>query len=552
MYGLGKLSGRRMKMARNGLSRRQLLSMSAKAAAGAGVVGSLAACGGTTSGRGGSGGGLGVGGMGGAGGMAPFECPPTDHAELLDLTQFVLANAFVLTMDAERRYFLDGAVAVEDGVITAVGPSSEIVGRAPGQVIDCAGTMLMPGYINTHFHNWGLLRALGAGNLPDYNEPDTEGAFSGGGDFDALSSEALLLLIGLRGIPTPDETYAAAAVLALDALKQGETTLMDVGSGDGGPLAQALVDLGLRGVVTMLSGDVTVSQDGSSSPIRDTDSELAAMEDLIRTWNGAHPRIRVATSCLYHPFASDALLSGMIDLADRNGIQFNTHVAALANERPVSLAVHGREPIERMDDFGALDVGTFMACHCGFVNDDEITRLAATEMGINHTPATTGLIGQDYMSQATHPRLWQAGVPVAVGTDGGQISTATVHESCKQAANIHMEIGQNDALVPSHFALEMGTSTAARVIGWDDIGSLAVGQRADVVAHRIDDERYVGETTPLFTFLSRGGQRGDVDTVVVDGRIIMRESQVLTVNEAEVRQRFAEALISWGERLPDL
>ncbi|MEM7002054.1 MAG: amidohydrolase family protein [Pseudomonadota bacterium] len=460
---------------------------------------------------------------------------------------FLLTNGFVMPMNSERTYFPNGAIAVVDGEIRAVGESDVLKPKYPQlPEINAQGHLVLPGFIDTHIHDWYALRH--DSSLPDFNQPHRHSSFSRGGDFQGLAQFGDLLLSVQDRILGDDERHAAALLMTLDLIKSGTTCGIDAGSGSAGPLAQAFVDIGMRGAVTELAGDVIPLANGGFERNQDADELAARMEKTISDWHGKHNRVRVLSGVLYNVFGSDELIGNMQALSQRHGIKLSTHMAALSNEDRMSVATFGRPVYERLESLGVVGPN-LLACHMGFIEDELIPKVAASGAGCNYAPVGSGTIGVRYPIDNVHPRLWGMGGKVAVATDGGQAQPATMLGAARAAYLQHNIAANQEGVITPYKALELATIDSARVAGWDnEIGSLEPGKRADIVLHDVSDDRYDGLGDPVFTFFMRG-ERADVRTVIVDGEVILHNGTATRVDETLLRRNARSAIRAVGLRV---
>ncbi|HEX2418443.1 MAG TPA: amidohydrolase family protein, partial [Micromonosporaceae bacterium] len=376
------------------------------------------------------------------------------------------------------------------------------------------------------------------------------GPFALGGDVPKLTM-LFDRFAGLADRLTDEEADAVARYSLWTQLRCGSTTVADTGSlNRPDRLAAAATALGMRCSLTTWAADaVCPPGEDRFRRTRDTDTVLAAIEDLLRRYpSRPGGRLRVRPSALYAPAMTDELGRGLADLVQRHDTPFVTHVAALRTESATTRGYFGETPIRRLAALGLLS-DRLMAVHCGFVDDDERKLLLAAGVHVSHSPAKYGPSGESTLSETQLiPALVADGGSVSLSTDGASLPLGGMPEAMRAAWQAHNELAADPTRLPPSRALAMATRLAARGLRWDDeIGSLAVGKQADLVLVPADDWRYLLNPRPLEAFLSLGGS-SDVDTVVVGGRVQLRGGRHVELDERELRDRYLAALRSYSAR----
>jgi cytosine/adenosine deaminase-related metal-dependent hydrolase len=461
----------------------------------------------------------------------------------------------VYTADEEHRVHPDGGILARDGRIVAVGPSAEVAAAAQGlpevETIDARGMMVMPGFVNAHWHDLAAVRFGPRGTLRPVSDRGDAAVFMAlGGDLTQISM-AFDAFTGLIDRLTWDEALAIARYSLLTQLRTGVTTLGDVGSVNRPQaLATAARQLGMRCAVSTWAADGVCDPGGPGfKRTRDTDEVLREAEDLLRECAGAGDGlVRALPSIVYGVNMSDELAAGMGELVRRFDVPFATHVGALRHEGAVTRACFGAKPVERFARAGLLS-SRFMAVHCAFLDDDERRLLLDAGAHISHSPAKYGATGESALSETRAiPELRRAGLTVSVSTDGGPLLVPGMVEEMRFAWSAYNEMFADPTEVRASDALAMGTRLPAEGLGWaDDVGSLQAGHLADLVMVRADDWRYLLTSRPLEAFLAMGSS-ADVDTVVAGGRVLVRDGRPVHADDAEIRAGYLDALTSFSAR----
>jgi cytosine/adenosine deaminase-related metal-dependent hydrolase len=453
--------------------------------------------------------------------------------------------------DAEASVLADGAVLVEDGWITAVGPTAEVAAPAGVEVVDATGQMVLPGFVNAHWHDLFAMRFPFRGALRPPRDRDDRPAFMAlGGNLHQVST-AFDSFTDRIGLLSAEEAAAIARYSMWTQLRSGVTALGDVGSFNRpDALADAALFLGLRASVSTWASDA-VCEPGATRfrRTRDADALLQEVEALLRRAEAdATGLLRARPTSVYGVNMTDELGAGFAELVARYDVPFATHVGALRNEYEVSRTYYGATPVRRFADLGLLGP-RFMAVHTAFVDEDERKLLVDHGAHISVSPAKYGHAGESTLTETRAvPEFRRAGLDVSLSTDGAALPVGGMAEAMKAAYQVFNEMYADPTEVLPTDALAMATSTAARGLGWaDEIGSLEVGKRGDLALVPVDDWRYLLNPRPLEGFLALGGSN-DVDTVVVGGEVLVRGGRATRVDEHELEADYLGAVGSFSVR----
>jgi cytosine/adenosine deaminase-related metal-dependent hydrolase len=403
--------------------------------------------------------------------------------------------------------------------------------------------MLLPGFVNNHFHDTSLLR-MPSSNPASEVDADLEppSLFANGGDIERLST--YLGPMGLAARELDDDWCLVSALLALSwQLRGGTTTWADLGSANKPHLlAEASLALGMRGVVSLWGADIACGAQDEPRHIVDADDELARIDDVVAAYRD-HPsgRLRAWPTFFAAFAASDHYLTGLADIARAHGTPFSGHIACLDNERAHSQRFFGEAPVARGSRLGLLDA-RFVGVHTTHLEPQEVDVVVASGMAISHAPSKYGTVGENTNSTATVPGLWRRGVNVTVSTDGNPSVDSTMVEAMRAAYLCHNEISGDHRTCSPYHALRMSSIDAARSLAWDKaVGSIEVGKRADLVVVDIGLSCYVGIDRPLTQFLQLGNHR-DVNTVIIDGTVVLDDGALLVVDDERLAHLYAQAL----------
>lgn len=447
--------------------------------------------------------------------------------------RLLLFNAGIVTMDTERRQYNNGALLVQDGRILRVGKSADLLAEfgEEAQCIDLRGRWILPGLINTHVHT---SQQLGRGL---------------GDDVD------LLTWLHERIWPyesnmTEEDSYVSTLLCGIEQIRSGVTCFAEPGGQFVDGMGRGVTELGLRGILarSTMDGGEGLPQVWQES----TDEALAIQVDHLKRWHGqAGGRIRVWFGLRTIFNNSDELVQRTKALADQYGVGVHMHVAEIKAEVEFCQATRGATTVTHLNRLGVLDKN-FLAVHCVWLTDEEVQIFAEKEVKVSHNPAAAMRV----LGFAKIPEMLKAGVCVTIGTDGAPSNNRmTLIDEMYLTSLIHKGRSLDSTVVPAEEVLAMVTCNGARAVQWEDqIGSLEVGKQADLVVINPNTATMLPMHDPIANMVT-SMRSHNVESVMVNGRWLMRDGQILTVNEAEVleeaKARAAAIARRAGIHLPD-
>jgi 5-methylthioadenosine/S-adenosylhomocysteine deaminase len=431
----------------------------------------------------------------------------------------VVTNGTIVTMDASRRVLPGGAVAIDGRDIVAVDSAAAIARQFRGsQTIDARGRIVLPGLINTHTHAPMVL-------------------YRGLADDLALMEwlEQYIFPAEAKTV-SPEFVRAGTRLAALEMIQSGTTTYADMYYFEE-EIARATRAAGLRGVLGQ-----TIIQ----FPVADakTPAEgLARAERFIIAFKG-DPLITpaVAPHAMYTLDA--ATLRAARALAQRHGVPTLIHLAETRDEVKTSQDRHRMSPVAYLDSLGFFGPGV-LAAHAVWVSDAEIALLQTRGVGVSHNPESNMKLAS---GTAPVPAYLKAGIALGLGTDGAASNNdLDMFEAMRTASLLHKLQTGDPRVVSAREALAMATIDGARALGMEKtVGSLEPGKRADLIVVSMRGARQTPLYDPIshLVYVTRGD---DVETTIVDGKVLMRDRRTLTLDEAAVI-RDAEA---WAPKVRD-
>jgi cytosine/adenosine deaminase-related metal-dependent hydrolase len=439
------------------------------------------------------------------------------------MTTLLLKNAAVLvTMDANRREIRDGGLYVRDRVIEQVGTTRELP-KTADRIVDARGMIVLPGLVNTHHHLYQTLtRAIPAAQ-------------------DADLFHWLKTLYPIWAELTPEAVYTSTLLGLAELMLTGCTTAADhlYLFPNGSKLddeIRAAREIGMRFHPTRGSMSLGESK-GGLPPDRVCDNEDSILQDsrrVIETFHDQAPysmcRVSLAPCS---PFSvTPQLMRESADLARSYKVRLHTHLAETRDEEDFCLQKFGHRPVEYAEQLTWLGEDVWLA-HSVWVNEMEIGKYARTGTGIAHCPTSNMRVASGI---APVVKMLQAGVKVGLGVDGSASNDSShMLAEARQAMLLQRVQGDPRALTARQ-ALELGTLGGARVLGRDDIGALEKGKAADFIAVRLGRVEYAGALhDPVAALVFCATPR--VDLSVIDGRVVVEEGRLLTIDLPPVIER---------------
>jgi 5-methylthioadenosine/S-adenosylhomocysteine deaminase len=420
---------------------------------------------------------------------------------------------YVITMDAQRRIIENGAVAIRGDRILAVGAKTDIDARFQAtQRVDRPDAILAPGLINTHTH---AAMSLFRGIADDLKLQDWLEKF-------IFPAEAKNV--------TADFVRWGTRLGCLEMLLSGTTTFTDMYYFED-VVAEAAKEAGMRGVL----GETIIG-----FPVADNKTPAAGLafteQYLKRFQNDPLITAAVAPHALYTN--SDATLKACRALANKYKAPLIIHLSETKKENDDELAKRHTTPTKTLDNLGLWN-GRSVAAHAVWVNEADLVILKARGVGIAHCPSSNMKLASGV---APVTRMLALDLPVGLGPDGpaGSNNDFNLFEEMDLAAKLQKVTTMNPQALPATAALEMATIRGARALGMEkEIGSLEAGKRADLITVRIDRPH----AQPLYDAVSQmvyALKGSDVRDVMVNGKPVVRDARILTLNEPQILAKAAE------------
>ncbi|WP_436347596.1 5'-deoxyadenosine deaminase [Natronorubrum sp. FCH18a] len=419
-----------------------------------------------------------------------------------------------VVVDAETVIH-DGGVVVENDRIVVVGDRSTCLEQYPDHERD-SYDLLAPGTVGAHVHS---VQSLGRGIADDTELLDWLFEY-------VLPMEASL---------SPEAMRAAAELGYLEMIESGTTACIDhLSVAHAGEAFEAARALGIRGRL----GKVMMDKEAPPGLLEDTDEALAESERLIQQYHGVDDgRIQYAVTPRFAVSCTEDCLRGTRELADAyDGVRIHTHASENRGEIQTVEDETGRRNIHWLNEVGLTGEDVVLA-HCVWTDESERELLAETGTNVTYCPSSNMKLASgvapvlDYLDR---------GINVALGNDGPPCNnTLDPFTEMRQASLLQKVDRLEPQALPAQTVFEMATINGARAAGFDRVGTLREGWKADIIGLETDITR----ATPLHDVLSHlvfAAHGDDVQFTMVDGDVLMRDGDVLVADAAAIRSRARE------------
>ena len=441
----------------------------------------------------------------------------------------ILTNALVVPM-TERRKSFRGHVRVKQGIVAEVGEDSPAAIDNAEEIIDGAGCVLMPGLINAHTHLYQVLLRAVWEDLP--------------------LLPWLKRIYGAAQALRPEHFYAGTMLGCIEAIQSGVTTLCEHNFLNPHPecafeTVRGIRDSGLRAVFAR-----TIMDTGEMVPdcVKETsDQAFRHIEEIIEA-NKDSTLLSFMTGPNTPPLnTTPELLKEIRRFADEKRIGISAHVAESTSVVEFTQQKHGKSGVvDFLDDFGIPGCNSIFA-HCVHISDHEIQILKERGTSVSHNPVSNMMLGDGV---APVVAMLRSGVNVALGTDGAASNhSQDLFETMKTASLLQKVHHQNAGIIDPYAVLHMATTGGARALGLSSVcGTIEVGKRADLILIRLD-AIHNQPVNDLFSQLVHCAKASDVQAVIVDGQVLMRDRQLQLVEEKKALEEAKKANLDLMARL---
>jgi 5-methylthioadenosine/S-adenosylhomocysteine deaminase len=426
----------------------------------------------------------------------------TERVDLLVL------GGTIVTMDSARRVIDDGGVAVRNGRIVAIGPRAQVERvYTARQRINATGKLITPGLINGHTHIPMVL-------------------FRGLADDIDLQEWLTKYIFPAEAKNVTEEFVRVGTRLGLaEMIRGGTTTYCDMYYFEDA-IAEETSRAGVRGVLGETVIDFPVADNKTNA------EAMAYVEKFVGRWKGN--ALIVPAIAPHAPYTvSEDHLKAVRAFSDRTGAPIVTHISETKRELDDSIKAKGASPVTYLERIGFLNERV-IAAHMVWPVGDDIRILKQRGVGVVHNPQSNMKLAAGV---APVPKMMEEGVFVGLGTDGAASNNdLNMWEEMDTVAKLHKVFSGDPKIISAQQAFELATIRGAQALHLEkEIGSLEVGKRADFLIIERDSLNQI----PLYNFYSDlvyATKASDVESVVINGRIVMENRRLLTLNETSIKQ----------------
>lgn len=423
--------------------------------------------------------------------------------------RLLIKNTTIVTLDPQSQ-ILHGSVIIEHGRIASIEPFP-LTDLGFDEVIDGQDRILMPGFVQTHIH---LCQTL----------------FRGAADDLALIDWLKQRVWPMEAAHTPESLYASAQLGIAELIKGGTTcalTMETVNHTDS--VFQAVEESGFRATVGKCMMDA--GDDVPAELNEETETSIAESLRLLERWHGAaNGRIRYCFAPRFAVSCSQQLLETVARLSREREVLVHTHASENIDEVAMVEQSTGKRNVHYLNDVG-LAAQHIVLAHCIHLDESEMQMLQMTGTHVSHCPSSNLKLASGI---ARVSEMLDRGISVSLGADGAPCNNRLDIFTEMRTAALLQKVLHGSQSLPALTALRMATINGAKALGLEgQIGSIEVGKRADLILLNLN----ALHTIPRFDLISTVVYAADarnVETVIIDGQIVMREKELLTLNEIEV------------------
>ncbi|MFC3797855.1 5'-deoxyadenosine deaminase [Cohnella sp. GCM10012308] len=420
-----------------------------------------------------------------------------------------IKGALILTMNGDNEV-ISGDVLIEDGAIVRIGSD---IDAPDAEIIEADGKVLLPGFVQTHIH---LCQTLFRGRADDL----------------ALIDWLRERIWPLEAAHSEDSVYYSALLGIGELIRSGTTTILDMETVHHTDAAfRAIEESGIRA----FSGKVMMDH-GTEVPLalqEKTERSLQESVDLLEKWHGAaNGRIQYAFCPRFVVSCTEELLIGVRDLAAEYGVRVHTHASENRDEIALVESERGMRNVVYLDHIGLARPNLILA-HSVWLDETEKAIIQKRGVKVTHCPGSNMKLASGI---AEVPALLEMNIPVGLGADGAPCNNnLDMFQEMRLAAFVQ-KVQHGPTVMDARKVLRMATMGGAEVLGLEsEIGSVEIGKKADLQLLDLEDFHvYPSFDADIFSRVVYAATRGDVHTVLIDGKVVMSGKKVLTVDRRRV------------------
>lgn len=439
----------------------------------------------------------------------------------------IISHGSIITMNSRDEILADAAIVIQGSKIAAIGPAGSINAQySAAENIDASDTVIIPGLVDTHYHTAQQLERAMLYHL--------------GHELRLKEPVWLRYLIPFEANLTDEDLYLGAMLGYANQLKVGTTCFADPGGPRPEFAAAALEKVGNRGALAASTIDLV---EGVPPEMYDTPAGVREKgERFFKAWNGkAGGRVRVWMAMRQLMICSEEMMRTVHDVAAELNTGLHIHLGEGTYEVDFAIEKSGLRPAEYLDSIGFLGPNV-LAAHSVYLSDHDLDLYQKHDISVAHCPT----VAFQYMGPTRVPEMLRRNIRVGMGTDGALSSGGSL-DLFRQMHISQIALGltfgvpfRNYAMLQHETLLKMATLGGARALRWDDeIGSLEVGKKADLLLLDCTDLDVLPAYDPLFA-ASSNASGAQVKTVLVDGKVMVKNRELVNVDEAELKAKVKE------------
>ena len=419
----------------------------------------------------------------------------------------LIENGSIVTMNEYNQLMEKAYLIIEDDKISAIGLGEPPAGSYD-QRIDATNHLVLPGFINTHTHAAMTLLRGYADDLPLMEWLETK-------------------IWPLEDKLSAEDAYWGSKLAIVEMIKSGTTCFSDMYFFMD-QTAKAVEQTGIRAVLSR--GMVGVGPQA--------DTAIEESRALVSEWSGKGDGRITFMLGPHAPYTCPPeYLQKVMQLADELKVGLHIHIAETKGEFENIKQTYGRTPVAHLESLGLFNYPT-LGAHCVHLTEEEIDILARYKVGVAHNPESNMKLASGI---APVPQMLKAGIAVGLGTDGASSNNnLDMLQEMRSCALLHKVNHSDPTVLPAYQALEMATVNGARALRIENTGTLAAGQKADVILVSLKEAHMIPRYD-LIANLVYSAQASDVQTVIINGKIIMQDRVIKTFDEAEVLEQAKKA-----------
>lgn len=419
------------------------------------------------------------------------------------MSKLLIKNATVVTMTETNQLSNNCSIAIQDSYIHSIGSAESILADfKPDQTIDAKGMVALPGLVNCHTHAAMTLLRGYADDLPLMPWLETK-------------------IWPFEEHLTAEDVYWGTMLAIVEMIKSGTTTFIDMYFFMD-KVAQAVEETGIRAVLSR--GMVGFNPNAQTA--------LEESKSFTETWHGtANGRI----TTMLGPHAPNTCppdyLKKVLAVAEQLNVGIHIHIAETLSEVESIAKDYGKTPVEYLQDTGLLSRPT-VGAHCVHLSDNDIAILKSNDVRVAHNPESNMKLASGI---APIPKLMAAGITVGLGTDGASSNNdLDLLAEMKSASFLQKVATMDPTVLPAYTSLELATINGAKVLRLDqEIGTLEPGKKADIILFDFE-QPHLYPQHDIFAHLTYAAQSADIKTVIIDGKILMKDRKMVALDEEKI------------------